>query len=193
MATSDVTVPRLRRTSRRRLGELRRTWLAAYATTWTLTLSAGALVAFNPAQLRGPVRDVLGASLDPQRNPPPSGGRVLALLAHNLPLAAWPLLLGVVGAHQHPLTRRIADVFLAAVVAVNVLPVGPALGAYGPPLLAYLPQVPFEWAALSLGASAWLLQRRDALTVSEGIAILALIASALLCASALEMSAVPHR
>ena len=76
---------------------------------------------------------------------------------------------------------------------VNVLPVGAALGAYGLPLLPYLPQLPLEWAGLTLGASAWLVQRRRALTLPQGLGLLALIAGVLLCAAVLETVAVPHR
>jgi hypothetical protein len=143
--------------------------------------------------LDGPVRYVLGATLDPQRNPPPSIGHVLLLLAHNLPLASWPLLLGVVGAHRRHLARQAADMLVAAVFTVNILTVGAGLGVYGLPLLPYIPQVPLEWAALALGASAWLMQRRDPLTGRQGAALFALIAGVLLCAAVLETVAVPHR
>ncbi|HEV3072148.1 MAG TPA: hypothetical protein VGY76_12075 [Solirubrobacteraceae bacterium] len=193
MVAADVTVSRPRRAGRRRLGELRRAWLAEYAATWIVTLVPAALLAIDLARLNGLVRHVLGASLNPQRNPPPNIGHVLALLAHNLPLAAWPLLLGVVGAHRRHLARQITDTVVATWLTANVLPVGAALGAYGSPMLRYLPQVPFEWAALALGASAWLLQRRHPLTVGEGAALFALIAGALLCAAVLETVAVPHR
>jgi uncharacterized membrane protein SpoIIM required for sporulation len=176
-----------------RLGELRRAWLFAYAATWVLTLVSAALLAINPAGLDGPVRHVLGATLDPQRNPPPSIGHVLLLLAHNLPLASWPLLLGVVGAHRRHLARQAADMLVAAVFTVNVLTVGAGLGVYGLPLLPYIPQVPLEWAALALGASAWLMQRRDPLTRRQGAALFALIEGVLLCAAVLETVAVPHR
>lgn len=193
MVAADVAACGPRRAGRRRLGELRRAWLAAYAATWTLTLGAGALVAINLARLGGPVRRLLELNLSPERNPPPTIGHVLALLAHNLPLAGWPLLLGVVGAHRHRPARLVADTAVAGWLTANVLPVGAAVGAYGSRLLVYLPQVPFEWAALALGASAWLMERRDPLTVREGVALFALIASALLCAAVLETVAVPHR
>jgi hypothetical protein len=158
-----------------------------------VTLVPAALLAIDLARLDGPVRRVLGASLNPQRNPPPTIGHVLTLLAHNLPLASWPLLLGVVGAHRHHLARQITDIVVAAWLTANVLSVGVALGAYSFPLLPYIPQVPFEWAALALGASAWLMQRRDPLTIREDVALLALIAGALVCAAVLETVAVPHR
>jgi hypothetical protein len=50
-----------------------------------------------------------------------------------------------------------------------------------------------EWGGLALGASAWLVQRRRALTVAEGLGLLALLAGVLLCSAALETVAVPHR
>jgi hypothetical protein len=176
-----------------RLGELRRAWLAAYGATWVLTLIPAALLAIDVAKVDGPVRHTLGASLNPQQNPPPNIGHVLMLVAHNLPLAAWPLLLGVMGAHRRRLTRQLTDTLVAAWLTANVLPVGAALGAYGPRLLAFIPQVPFEWAALALGASAWLMQRREPLTIREGLALFAVIGGLLLCAAVLETVAVPHR
>jgi hypothetical protein len=178
---------------RSRLGELYRAWCLAYAATWVLTLASAAPLAINPAGLDGPVRRVFGATLDPQRNPPPSIGHVLLLFAHNLPLASWPLLLGVVGAHRRHLARQATDMLVATVFTVNVLTVGTGLGVYGLPLLPYLPQVPFEWAALALGASTWLMQRREPLAVREGFAMFAVIGSLLLCAAVLESVAVPHR
>jgi hypothetical protein len=140
-----------------------------------------------------PVRHVLGLTLSANRNPPPDIGRILVSVAHNTPIVGWPLLLGIMGAHRHPLARRVADGVLLVCVLLNVLQVGAALGAYGAALLAYIPNVPFEWAGLALGASAWLLQRRCALTVNEGFALLAVIVGVLLCAATLETAGVPHR
>jgi hypothetical protein len=113
--------------------------------------------------------------------------------AHNIPIASWPLLLGVLGAHHHRLATHIADGVLLACIIVNTLPVGAALGAYGGAVLPYLPHLPLEWGGLALGASAWLVQRRQALTVSEGIGLFLLIACVLLCAAVLESVGVPHR
>jgi hypothetical protein len=193
VAAPVLTVCQPRRAGRRRLSELWRAWLAAYGATWIVTLLSAALVAIDLARVDGPVRHLLGLGLDARRNPPPNIGHVLMLLAHNLPLAAWPLLLGVLGAHRRRLARQITDTLIAAWLVANVLPVGAALGAYGPRLLAYIPQLPFEWAALALGASAWLMQRREPMTVREGLAMFAVIGGLLLCAAVLETVAVPHR
>jgi hypothetical protein len=168
-------------------------WLYAYTAVWIATLAAAALVALAGGALALHTRHLLGLALTAHRNPPPRIGHVLALAAHNIPIAAWPLLLGLTGAHRHRLATHVADGVLLACIILNTLPVGAALGAYGAPLLPYLPQLPLEWAGLALGASAWLVQRRRALTVPEGLGLFALIASVLLCAAVMETVAVPHR
>jgi hypothetical protein len=172
---------------------LRGAWLYAYGTVWIATLVPAVLVALVGQPLVLPVRHVLGLALTAQRNPPPGIGHVLLSEAHNLPIVAWPLLLGVIGAHRHRLAKHVADGLLTACIIVNTLQVGAALGAYGVPLLPYLPQLPLEWGALALGASAWVVQRQRALSVPEGLGLLALIAGVLLCAATLETVAVPHR
>lgn len=188
MATAELT--RAARRLRLPVG-LRSAWLTAYAATWTVTLGSAVLVALLGATTETPVRRLLRLPLKP--DPPPQLGHVLALAAHNIPIAAWPLLLGVIGAHHHRLGQKIADTVLLACITVNTLPVGAALGAYGAPLLPYIPQLPIEWAGLALGVSAWLLQRRRPLAVPEGLALLALTVGVLLCAAVVETVAVPHR
>lgn len=168
-------------------------WLDAYAAIWLATLSSALLVALTGQRLVRPARQLLGLSLTPDRNVSPDLGHVLVLAAHNIPIVAWPLLLGVIGADRHRVGRRLADIVLLACILVNVVPVGVALGAYGTPLLPYVPQLPLEWAGLALGASAWLVQRHRALTLREGLVWFALIVGVLLCAAALETVAVPHR
>jgi hypothetical protein len=168
-------------------------WLHAYAAVWIATLVPAGLVALAGPALALPVRHLLGLALTAQRNPPPHIGHVLALAVHNIPIAAWPLLLGLVGAHRHRLATHLADGVLLTCIILNTLPVGAALGAYGTAVLPYLPQLPLEWGGLALGASAWLAQRQRTLSVPEGLGLLALIAGVLLCAATLETVAVPHR
>jgi len=168
-------------------------WVRAYGAIWMATLSAAALVAIIGTRLSVPARHLLGLRLQADRNPPPQIGHVLALAAHNVPVAAWPLLLGVVGAHHHRLSRHVADTVVLACIIVNTLPVGAALGAYGARLLPYLPQLPLEWAGLALGVSAWLIQRQRPLAVPEGLALFALTVGVLFCAAVVETVAVPHR
>jgi hypothetical protein len=193
MAATELTGWR-RRAARQWLpAGLARMWLHAYAGVWMATLAPAALVALVGRPLAQPARRLLGLALSAQRNPPPDVGHVLALAAHNIPIASWPLLLGVLGAHRHRLAVHVADGVLLACIIANTLPVGAALGVYGTALLAYIPQLPLEWGGLALGASGWLVQRRRALTASEGIGVFVLIACVLLCAAALETVAVPHR
>ncbi len=168
-------------------------WPYAYAGVWAATLAPTALVVLVGRPLALPTRRLLGLALSAQRNPPPHVGHVLALAAHNIPIASWPLLLGVLGAHRHRLAMHGADGVLLACIIANTLPVGAALGAYGTAVLAYIPQLPLEWGGLALGASGWLVQRRRALTASEGIGLFALTVAVLLCAAVLETVAVPHR
>ncbi len=115
------------------------------------------------------------------------------MAAHNVPIASWPLLLGVVGAHKHRLGRRLADAALLAWIIINTMPVGAALGTYGLTPLPYLPQLPLEWAGLALGLGAWSVQRRHPLTIPDGLALLGLIVLVLVTAAAFEVIAVPHR
>jgi hypothetical protein len=168
-------------------------WLGAYTAVWIATFGFAALVAVAGPRLAHPVRQLLGLSLTPDRNAAPQLGHVLVLAAHNIPIVAWPLLLGVMGADRHRVGRRLADIVVLACILVNVVPVGVALGAYGTPLLPYVPQLPLEWAGLALGASAWVVQRHRALTVRDGLAWFALIVGVLLCAAVVETVAVPHR
>jgi hypothetical protein len=160
---------------------------------WIATLVPAALVVVAEPVLALPVRRVLELELTPQRNPPPDIGHVLVLAAHNVPIVSWPLLLGLLGAHRHRLAKYGADGVLVACIIFNTLPVGAALGAYGTAVVPYLPQLPLEWGGLALGASAWLLQRRRALTALEGLGLLALIVGVLLAAGVMETAAVPHR
>ncbi len=168
-------------------------WLYAYAAVWIATLVPAGLVALAGRALALPVRHLLALALTAHHNSPPRIAHVLALAAHNIPIAAWPLLLGLTGVHRHRLATHIADGALLACIILNTLPVGAAVGAYGTAALPYLPNVPLEWAGLALGASAWLVQRRRALTIPEGLGLLALIVAVLLSAAALETVAVPHR
>jgi hypothetical protein len=168
-------------------------WLTAYVAIWLATLGAAALLAAAGGTLTDTTRHVLALRLSPAVNPPPSLERVLGLALHNFPIAAWPLLLGAVGAERHALGRRIGDIAVIGWMAANTLPVGAALGAYGTGLLPYLPHLPLEWAGLALGASGWALQRRQPLERAEAVVLLGVLASMLICAASVEVLATPHR
>jgi len=114
----------------------------------------------------------------------PSAMHTLAIFAHNLPIAAWPMLLPPMGAHRSSRARRVADALVVVSLAGNALPVGAALGAYGVRVIPYLPQLPIEWAGLACGPAWWLLARRRALG-ARGTAVWLAITSALIAAAAL--------
>jgi hypothetical protein len=168
-------------------------WLHVYTAIWMATLGFAGIVALAGQPLTQAAHHLLGLQLTPARNPPPTVEHVLVLAAHNIPIFAWPLLLGVTGAHRHRIGVRVADTLVLASAFVNTGQVGVALGGYGAALLPYVPNVPFEWAGLALGVSYWIVQRRRAISVHDGIVWFALTVGVLLCAATLETVAVPHR
>jgi hypothetical protein len=168
-------------------------WITAYGAVWALTALAGALVVIAGAPAITFTRHTLGLRLTAQGNPPPHLEEIIALTVHNVPIAAWPVLLGLTGADRHRLSRRLADWGVLACVVVNCAPVGAAFAAYGTALIAYLPHLPLEWAALALGASSWLVQRVRPLSTRERLLWIAMTTGMLLGSAALESIAVPHR
>lgn len=167
--------------------------LIGYTFIWAITLASAAIVAAAGGTLEDGVRHVLMLSLSPRRTATPELGQAVALAAHNIPIACWPLLLGVLGAEQKPTSRHLADALLAASILVNAMPVGAALGAYGAALLPYIPQLPLEWGGLALGISGWLLQRKRALRPRETITLLTLAGLVLACAATVETFCIPHQ
>ncbi len=189
MATAELRPPACRWLPH----HLGRVWLRAYCVVWALTLVVAAVVGIAGGDVRALAVSVIGAHLTPGGNPPARLSPILLLAAHNLPVVAWPLLLGVERAHAHPLSRSSADLLVIASVIANVVPVGAAIGAYGSALVAYIPQLPVEWAAVALGASAWMVQRRRPVTAREGAAMFVLLGGVVVCAAAMEVCLVPHR
>ena len=192
MVAAKLSRPRPRDRRCRRPAGVWRSWLACYAGVWALTLATAVVVAAAGPLLQGPVRRLLALHLSAASTPQPGIGHVFAVAAHNIPVCCWPLLLGFAGADRGHLGRRVADALVAVSVAVNVLQVGVAAGAYGARLVAFVPQLPLEWAALALGAAGWRVQRRDPLTVRGGLGVLMVAAVLLLGAGFLETFAVPH-
>jgi hypothetical protein len=172
---------------------LARAFALTYGGVWVATLSGWLALELLGTGARASARELIGARLDAGVNAPPRIGHVLALTAHNLPIAAWPLLLGVVGAHRHPIARHVADALLAVVLVVNTALVGAALSVYDARLISFVPQLPVEWAALALGAAAWICQRKEALTPGAALSVLGAIAVLVAGAAVLETVAVPHR
>lgn len=159
-------------------------------TLWAITLTAASLTAVLVAKR---VRGLMDLALTATRNPPPSAEHVFALAAHNLPICAWPLLLGSLRIGDESPWRRVTDIGVAVCALVNVMPAAAALGGYGWALVPYVPQLPVEWAALAVGCGSWILERRRSLSRSERLKLLGVLTLLLLAAAALETCAVPHR
>lgn len=165
-------------------------WALAYAALWAGTLAAAALVALAGHTLTAPVKATLALRLTATSQP--RAGRALALAAHNIPIACWPLLLGL-GPRRSPRTRAALDALIGACALANTITVGAALGAYGSALIPYIPQLPLEWAGLAGGYGAWLIERARPLRGSERLALLSATVALLALAAASETYAVPHR
>lgn len=194
MAAPELTVwPRWRAVARSGACGISAAWLYAYATLWTCTLATAGAVAVLGRPLSSATRQLLGLTLTPSQTAPPHLSHVLALAAHNIPIAAWPLLLGVAGVGRHRLAVRAADGVLVACMLANTVPVGAAIGAYGSAVIAYVPQLPAEWAGLAIGYGSWLVERRRPVGSRERLQWLTLIAATLLLAAGLETVTVPHR
>ncbi|MGH2941629.1 MAG: hypothetical protein ACRDLN_02475 [Solirubrobacteraceae bacterium] len=135
-------------------------------------------------------------ALAPAGTPHPTlhgtAGEATSILAHNLRILAAPLILVAARWATGPITRLLGDAIVAAILIVNPLLVGAAIGEHGPALLAYLPHVPLEWAALSTTAGAWLTGRR-ARAPARSLVAYAVVALLLAAGAALiETLASPH-
>jgi hypothetical protein len=170
-----------------------RAWASAYALIWAATISGGLGVTVGGSQCRQTVRGVLGLALNARGNAPPDAAHVIGLWAHNVPIAAWPILLGWFDADHGPIRRRSADAAVAVCALASALPVGAAFAAYGPQLIPYIPHLPLEWGGLAAGCSGWLAQRQHPQSAKAQLARLAVTMLLLLGAAVLETVAVPHR
>jgi hypothetical protein len=120
-------------------------------------------------------------------------GEAASILLDNLRALAAPFLLIALGFPAARITRTIGDVAIAAILAVNCVTVGVALGRWQGRLLPYLPHLPLEFSALACSTCAWLIARDDTRRRRE-VAVLALVTIALLIGAAcLETWATPHR
>jgi hypothetical protein len=157
---------------------------AAVTAVIGVTLTAGLVAVLDPA---------IAGSTAPHPTLTGSLNDWLTITAENVRALAAPFLLWMLGADKSRLGRRAGDVVIVAVVAVNAMPVGIALGRWHAQLIPYVPQLPLEWAALILAVSAWLTVRTSAATRQQ-IAVLAASAALLvLAAAALETWGTPRR
>jgi len=114
------------------------------------------------------------------------------IAATNLRVLSAPFLLALLGLHHAACRRRIGDLAIAILATLNTVQVGLALGADGPRLIPYVPQLPLEWTALTLCLAAWLdLRTGDAAHGRIGRYAAATLALTV-TAAAVETFATPH-
>jgi hypothetical protein len=145
----------------------------------------------------GVVLGVLAPGLAGHTRPHPalSGtlGDAAEIVATNLRVLAAPFLLWLLKFPQSRLGRQAGDILVLAVVAINTLTVGIELGRWRGQLIPYLPQLPVEWAAMSVAVAAWLAARSNHANGRQ-LAGLATMATVLVVAAAgVETSCTPHR
>ncbi len=146
----------------------------AYLTLWATT-AIGATLG---------IADVyLFAASAPHDALPATLGSAVGLLAHNAPVAMWPLALIALGWPGLRGARAAGNALIATELVAHGLLVGNALGQH-PALWRYMPHLPLEWLALATPAGAWLAARRGTRgsrrwlghTVARVLAVLALAA-----------------
>jgi len=189
MAATDLNTPGTAATAWRRPLGLASTVALTYLVLWAVTLAAA--TATRALDVTSPVRGLLGLRLSPTATPAPTPSGVAALALHNLPICGWPLLLPAAGATRSRWSTLAAHALLAGSLTANATLVGAALGAYGPRLLVYMPQLLVEWLALAAGAAGWL-TRRTRFDRRARLMAASLVLAAVLAAAALETYAVPH-
>ena len=167
-------------------------WAAMYAAIWTITLAAAVVAAIGTATTAFTIR-LLGLMLTPpaRRSQPLGGSWGWRLTTSRSPHGRCCSATRARATGRAPDASRTSS--WAASLLANVLPVGAAIGAYGGALVAYIPQLPLEWAGLAVGYAAWVAQRGRPVGVRERTGWLAVITVLMVGAAMLETLAVPHR
>jgi hypothetical protein len=116
-----------------------------YAALWTATGAGAALALAGAPLMRATApHDALRAEMS----------TTLELLAHNAPVALWPLALVALGWPALAGARWLGDLMIAAQLLGHGLLVGAQL-AQEPDTWRYLPHLPLEWLALAIPVAAW--------------------------------------
>jgi hypothetical protein len=162
--------------------------------TRRLTLSASAVIGLTALGIGLALVDPpLAGSTRPHPIFTGSLGDAARILQNNARVLATPFLLVLLGFSQSRLGRRVGDLIVTALTAVSTIPVGLELGRWQARLLAYLPQLPLEWAALALAIHAWILARNGRASTHRLMVLAGLALALLIAAASLETWATPHR
>jgi hypothetical protein len=135
----------------------------------------------------------LGGSVAPHTALDASAADALAILANNARALTAPFALLLLGLGRRRCGRRIANLIVVAVAAVNAIPVGVALGRWQGRLIPYIPQLPIEWAALTTAVATWRQGRAGGLTPRRVAALAGVTLALLAAAAAVETWCTPHR
>ena len=152
-------------------------------------------IATGVAALASAIDPALGPGGHPHPTLHGTLGEALGIFATNGRLLVVPLLLVAGRWSTGRLTRRVGDLIVGALLVVNPVTVGLALGRFQATLLPYLPHLPLEDAALATAVAAWLSRRLPAAPATPGrsLAGYALCTLVLSVAAALtETFLVPH-
>jgi hypothetical protein len=164
--------------------------------TWALAVLAFALIAFGARFAPGGATMAHGLlGTKPDAVPRSTSGRSLSyafgLLVNNAIVALWPLS-GLYLMRDLPSSwRRVFIVIVVAAAIRSVAPVAVATAVWGSRLLPYIPNAPFELAAITTGGVLYVLRsdrRISTLALLNGVTAVLLL---LLIAAALETWAVP--
>jgi hypothetical protein len=173
------------------MGHGARAWLRAIGWAFVVLSLGSVAVAMLVYPVRGEVRQLLGIQIAPA-TAPGSASMAACIAANNVREAAIPFLCLALRPRRWPWLLRAGDVVVWSCLAVNVALGGLALGAYGPRLLAYLPQWPFEWAGLAVALAVWTRARRGRRDYCE-LFLLGIVAALLLsCGALVETFATPQ-
>jgi hypothetical protein len=166
----------------------------AYTSGWTVLLVAAAVCRLVPSA-RWLAHTELALALHIHITPAPRPTLAAAgwLLANNLRATAWPLIPILARAHTTAWLRRLISIAVLASLAINLLPVGAAIGVYRAQLIPYLPHLPFELYAITTGPAAWAIATRHPLSRRQLALIATSMLATLVIAAVLETWAVPHR
>jgi len=166
--------------------------LAVYAALWTTTALAAAAVALAPGLAAHARASLRGLGMDLHPHAATLHALLVTRLARNMAIAAAPTEWAAIGAGRSRRWRRVVDAILTATLLTDAGLVGVALGAYGVRLVAWLPHLPLEWAALAVGVLPWLAARRGQRRRVDLLAPLAVCFVLLLAAACVETWLTPH-
>lgn len=156
--------------------------------------SAGAVIGLTALGIGLALADpALAGSRHPHATLSGSLADAAGILENNARGLSVPFLLVLLDFAQSRIGRHAGDVIVTSLTAASTIPVGLELGRWQGRLLAYLPQLPFEWTALALAVNAWVVARSGHLTTRQLAPLAAVILTLLISAACLETWATPHR